>query len=184
MRSQAKKELQSLTDQRSAIDRKIIGLEEQTIKGLDAVCGADAEPALNRQNVAPLPVPPHLAGLLALGITDAVRKIFENSGLLLLTPVAVRDQLAMYGYELPKDNLVAAIHAVVHRLEANSEIISTLGEDGTKGFRWHNPIERAIQQQRALEIEAQHAKDIAEEEMRKLTNAVGRYVRKIADDKK
>jgi hypothetical protein len=146
MRGEAKKELQSLIQQRTALDRKIVGLE-QTIKGLDAVCSTDTDPALEKCSLDPLPLPPELNGLLSLGLTDAVRKLFENSGVMLLTPVSVRDQLAMYGYELTQDNPVAAIHAVFRRLEENMEIVQSTTEDDKKGYRWSHPLARVLAQE-------------------------------------
>lgn len=147
MRSEAKKEMQSLIQERATLDRKIVGLE-QTIKGLDAVCGTDTDPALEKRSLDPLPLPPELEGLLSLGLTDAVRKLFQNSGVMLLTPVSVRDQLAMYGYELAQDNPVAAIHAVFRRLEENLEINQAATEDDKKGYRWTHPLARALAQER------------------------------------
>lgn len=147
MRSEAQKELQSLIQERGALDRKIVGLE-QTIKGLDAVCRTDTDPALEKRSLDPLPLPPELAGLLSLGLTDAVRKLFQNSGVMLLTPVSVRDQLAMYGYELTQDNPVAAIHAVFRRLEESMEIHqATAAEDEKKGYSWTHPLARALAQE-------------------------------------
>jgi hypothetical protein len=146
MRSEAQKELQSLIQERAALDRKIVGLE-QTIKGLDAVCSTDTDPALEKRSLDPLPLPPELKGLLSLGLTDAVRMLFQNSGVMLLTPVSVRDQLAMYGYELAQDNPVAAIHAVFRRLEENLEINQATAEDEKKGYRWTHPLARALAQE-------------------------------------
>lgn len=157
MRSEAKKELQKLVQERAMLDRKIVGLE-QTIKGLDAVCSTDTDPALEKHSLDPLPLPPELNGLLSLGLTDAVRKLFENSGVMLLTPVSIRDQLVMYGYNLPQDNPVAAIHAVFRRLEESYEIIDTLAEDGKKGYRWQNPLERELTRQWVKEIDADQAR--------------------------
>lgn len=146
MRSEAHKELQGLIQERAALDRKIVGLE-QTIKGLDAVCSTDTDLALEKRSLDPLPLPPELKGLLSLGLTDAVRMLFQNSGVMLLTPVSVRDQLAMYGYELGQDNPVAAIHAVFRRLEENLEINQATSDYEKKGYRWTHPLARALAQE-------------------------------------
>ena len=143
MRDDAQKELDGLIKQRVVLDKKILGLE-QTIKGLDAVCGTDNDPALERRGLEPLPLPPEFDGLLSLGLTDAIRKLFQNSGIVLLTPTIIRDQLVGYGYSLPQDNPLAAIHAVFRRLEANHEIAEGISNTGKTGYRWLTDIERAV----------------------------------------
>jgi len=143
MRDEASKELQSLIEKRKAIDRKIVGLE-QTIKGLDAVCGSDTDPAPRKFTLDPLPTPPELQGLLGEGLTDAIRMLFRNSGILLLTPTGIRDQLVMYGYPLPLDNPLSAIHAVIRRLQENMEIAEGQSAEGKTGYRWLGQLERAL----------------------------------------
>jgi hypothetical protein len=143
MRAAAQKELENLVQQRTAVDRKIIGFE-QAIKGLDAVCGTASEDALETRGLDPIPLSPELDGLCSVGLTDAIRKLFEGSGILLLTPTGIRDQLLMYGYDLPKDNPLAAIHAVLKRLVTNGEIEEKPAHDGKSGYKWMNVMERTL----------------------------------------
>lgn len=143
MRQDAQKELEGLLQQRSALDSKIVGLE-QTIKGLDAVCGTDTDPILEKRGLDPVPLPPELQELSSLGLTDAIRKLFECSGIVYLTPTGVRDQLVMYGYELPKENPLAAIHAVLRRLKTNKEITEAAGVSEKHAYRWMSALERAM----------------------------------------
>lgn len=160
MRDEAARELQSLVRERAQLDRKIIGLE-QTIKGLDAVCNTSADTLIEKREMEPLPLPPEFEGLLALGLTDAIRKLFQNSGILLLTPTGIRDQLVMYGYELPKDNPLAAIHAVLRRLDNNGEIAERSVADGTRGYRWLSDLERTIRKSGGLYPDTQQLEQVA-----------------------
>jgi hypothetical protein len=88
----------------------------------------------------PMPLPSRLAGLRELGLTDAVRKIIESS----IEPVnarQIRDQLLALDYrKLPKTNPLAAIHAVITRLQKGGEIQEVKGYDNKPAYEWLSQI--------------------------------------------
>ena len=108
VREQATKELESLMQQRREIDKKAAALRS-TLNGLNALLDAEQD----KYRIEP----PGYEGLRDLGLTDAIRKLFENEPDK-LSPKDVRDKLEAFQYsKLPRANPLAAIHGIFTRLE-------------------------------------------------------------------
>lgn len=143
---QIEQEIQRLVRQRQEIDKKILSLRHSK-RGLEGYLDAEHD----HLKLDPLPLEEKWFGLREMGLTDAVRKVIQNT----IDPVNaknVRDQLASLEYpKLPKDNPLAAIHAILARLEKNKEIRRTKGSDGKPAYEWIFDIGTAYNQaQKAL----------------------------------
>src|SRR5229473_1607324 len=85
LKKEARKALDDALQERSAIERRIVGLK-QTIEGLAALC--EPEPAEDVVQIGGGFYPEATTSL-----TDAIRKIFSESREPVLSPTQVRDAL-------------------------------------------------------------------------------------------
>jgi hypothetical protein len=127
----AEKQLESLVEKRSAIDRQIHKVK-QLIKQLAAHSGVDADVSL-----APL-IAYENRGLTA-GIKTAVRQAGQWK-----TAAEVRQILLAYGYDLSNyANSSAVINTVLNRLHKQG-LIKKDTEHGTARYRWDSKVEEKI----------------------------------------
>lgn len=137
MRDNTLKELERLVAQRKEIDKKAAALRT-TLNGLNALLEAEAEKYTFRLDL--LPLPPGYDGLRDMGLTDAIRKLFENEPEK-LTPKDVREKLESLEYKrIPRSNPLAAIHGIFTRLEKAGEI--TPIKDAKNAYQWVNPAQQ------------------------------------------
>jgi Tfp pilus assembly protein PilN len=111
------KEYESLGDQRRQIDERLSQLA-QTIGTLSTLLGL---------------TPTH-----PMGLTDACRLVYRNSGVP-LSPTDVRDRLRAMGVDLSVySNEMAAIHTVIKRLNEGGEL-RFLAARGKQLYKWVVP---------------------------------------------
>ena len=73
----------------------------------------------------------------AIGLTEAVRRVFRHNRNRAFTALEVREELKNMGYDLANyGNVMASIHSVIHRL--NGKDISNSGNraDGKPVYQW------------------------------------------------
>lgn len=138
------KKLDELLRERRALDQQIISLK-QTLRFLDKYFEAERDTKLDKFRLDPTPLPAALAGLRELGLTDAVRKIIEYA-IEPVNPRQIRDKLLSLDYsKLPKMNPLAAIHAIITRLQKNGEIREGKGDDGKPAYEWISQISDLVE---------------------------------------
>ncbi|SRR6266481_224318 len=126
---QMKAEINRLIRERREIDRKILSLKH-SLRGIEGYLDAQ----LDQLRLDPVPLEPQWTGLREMGLTDAVRKVIENS-IESVNAKGIRKQLEVLSYpKLPKDNPLAPIHAILTRLEKNKEIRRVKGVDGKPAY--------------------------------------------------
>jgi hypothetical protein len=139
IREQTAKKLDELLRERRALDERIISLK-QSLRAFDRYLEAEHITKANKYRMDPTPLPSEFEGLRELGLTDAVRKIVEFS----VEPVSarqIREKLSSLDYgKMPKANPLAAIHAILTRLEKNAEIRHVKGLDKKPAYEWRSPI--------------------------------------------
>jgi hypothetical protein len=135
LREQLTQEIEHLRKQHKQIEGKILSLKA-SLRGIDRYLEAEQD----HLRLDPLPLEPRWDGLRALGLTDAVRRAIYNS----LEPInakQIRDQLEFLAYpKLPKNNPLAAIHAILTRLTKNEEIRQTEGADKKPVYEWKRDV--------------------------------------------
>ena len=134
VRDQTIKELEKLIEERRDIDRKAAALRS-TLNGLNALLDAQQD----KFRLEPPPLPPGYEGLREMGLTDAIRKLFENEPDR-LSPKDVRAKFEAFDYRLPRTNPLATIHRIFTRLEKAGEIKPIEGQKNA--YQWVNPAER------------------------------------------
>lgn len=139
IRDQTAKKLEELLRERRALDQRILSLK-QSLRAFENYLESEHETKTDKYRMDDTPLPPALEGLRKLGLTDAVRKIIQSA----IDPInarQIRDDLVSYNYrKLPKNNPLAAIHAILTRLEKNGEIRPVKGSDKKPAYEWRSQI--------------------------------------------
>ena len=111
------KEYESLGEQRRVLDKRLAEVA-QTIGTLSRLLG--------------------LEPTVPIGLTDGCRLVLRSG--VPMTPVEVRDRLAMIGLDLSKyASDLAAIHTVLKRLNEAGEIRLLARGPGKSAYLWTNP---------------------------------------------
>jgi hypothetical protein len=149
---QIKAEINRLIRERREIDKKILSLKH-SLRGIEGYLNAE----LDHLRLEPVPLEPQWAGLREMGLTDAVRRVIENS-IESVNAKQIRKQLEILDYrKLPKDNPLAPIHAILTRLEKNKEIRRVKGTDGKPAYEWGKQITDLVD-----EYERAHPEEVPE----------------------
>lgn len=127
--------------------RMIEALAAEEAALVDAVKKADVRLAQVRAALAALLVlegdePVQFEGKLA----DACRVVLKKHAGASLSPLQVRDELKVIGYDISKDNhsnIMASIHSVLKRLKESGEVESKEAKDGS-GTRYRWPLDREV----------------------------------------
>jgi hypothetical protein len=136
---QIEQEIQRLIKQRREIDKKILSLKHSK-RGIEGYLDANRDDL--RLDASPLEE--KWSGLREMGLTEAVRKVIQNS-IEYVNAKDIRNQLATFEYpKLPKDNPLAAIHAILTRLEKNKEVRRVKGSDGKPAYEWNTPVDITV----------------------------------------
>jgi hypothetical protein len=113
----------SLVKQVEEIDRQILGLN-QAVEGYEFILG-ETSPVIPMVSV----------DRATVGFTEAIRKIFNASGISPLFPTDIRDRLSKAGYENTSEKvLLIHVHNVIDRL-LKSEEIERVEIDGRSAYR-------------------------------------------------
>lgn len=127
---EAEKFLEGLLQERREIDQKIAGWRI-VVNGYKSLRDAEKQ----KYKLEPLPLEQEYEGIRAAGLTDAIRKVFENATEA-LTPKDVLSKLKSLEYpHLPKGNQLAAVHGIYTRLKKAGEIEPVAGA-GKNACRW------------------------------------------------
>jgi hypothetical protein len=138
---QIENEIKRLIRERQEIDKKILNLKH-SLKGIKGYLDAE----LDDLRLGPIPLEPQWVGLREMGLTDAVRKVIENS-IESVNAKQIRKQLEGLDYrKLPKDNPLAPIHAILTRLEKNKEIRRVKGTDGKPAYESDKPFTDIVEE--------------------------------------
>jgi len=105
-------EIQSLVEQKQAIDRRIANLQGIVKANAEMLPDQKKEAALFRLDDA---LPP-------TGFTDAIAYAVRRAGDKGITPTEVRSALIAAGVPLTQNNPMAAIHTVIKRLEDRGQV--------------------------------------------------------------
>lgn len=131
LREQLTTEIERLRREHKQIEDKILSLKA-SLRGIDRYLEAE----LDHLRLDPVPLEERWSGLREMGLTDAVRTVIHNS-LEAVNAMQIRDQLEALEYpKLPKDNPLAAIHAILTRLTKNKEIRQIQGIDKKPVYEW------------------------------------------------
>ena len=126
---EAERTLERLLQERREIDQKIAGWRV-VVNGYKSLREAENQ----KYKLEPLPLEQEYDGIRQLGLTDAIRKVFENATEP-LTPKAVKIKLESLEYpRLTSDNPLAAIHGIFTRMKKAGEIEPI--EGGKNAYRW------------------------------------------------
>lgn len=137
----AKAEYSDLLRQRQEMDQRIVRLK-QTIDGLTALCEEETD-----EEEPVIEVSGGLAPSYKIGLTDAIRSVFETSNGIILDAKKVRQKLDEMGFDMKKKYVqpMVPVHNTLKRLEEQQELVSIRDErNNVIGYRWVTPIERAI----------------------------------------
>jgi hypothetical protein len=138
-------EIKRLMRERQEIDRKLISLKH-SLRGIEGYLEAEHD----HLRLDPIPLETKWEGLREMGLTDAVRKVIQNS-LESVNAKEIRAQLEALDYrKLPKLNPLAPIHAILTRLEKHGEVRRVGGVDGKPAYEWEfvDFVEQQEQEQR------------------------------------
>ncbi|HJX82919.1 MAG TPA: hypothetical protein VJ723_01100 [Candidatus Angelobacter sp.] len=162
IREQTALKVAVLLRERQELDRRILSLK-QSLRAFDTYLDAERETKLDKYRMDPIPLPPALEGLRELGLTDAVRKIIQSS-IEPVNAIQIRDNLVSLDYgKLPKTNPLAAVHAILTRLEKNKKI-RPIKEGSAKrpSYEWINQVSDLVDLVEIYERE-QRVKDEADQ---------------------
>jgi len=136
-------EIKRLMRQRQEIDKKLLSLK-QSLRGIENYLDAEHD----HLRFDPIPLDAKWDGLRELGLTDAVRKVVQNS-IESVNAKQIRAQLEALDYrKLAKLNPLAPIHAILTRLEKNGEVRRTVGTDGKPAYEWEQIVDLVEQYER------------------------------------
>jgi hypothetical protein len=113
------------------IDKRFLQLT-QSVDALSALLKKDEESDLDISIVKPADIDP------SKGITEAIRKLYENNAV--LSPTLIRGLLTNAGFE-DTDNFLVVIHNTLKRMADNGEL-RPVEMEGKTAYEWVGPTER------------------------------------------
>jgi hypothetical protein len=130
----ARKKLLELEKQRNAIDQQMRGYA-QIIQALEFLENQE-------QGASGTALP----DLEEMGLTDAIRAVFQANPNVGFAPVALRNVLIESGIADSK-NLLVNVHTALRRLKSGGEIQEVeLGTSAEKGYQWVSGLARLLNQ--------------------------------------